>query len=138
MPIITKLYSMEEVAQHNSKEDCWIVIDGKVYEVSSYLDEHPGGDEVILQATGKDATDEFEDAGHSEEAREQLEAFCIGELDQTAPAIPEMKIVSKKKQSSGGIVPKLTNFTKQQSWVLPVGGVGISLVVVSLLYYRRK
>ncbi|KAL0408753.1 UNVERIFIED_CONTAM: cytochrome isoform A [Sesamum radiatum] len=80
MPTITKIYTMEEASEHNTKDDCWVVIDGKVYDVSSYLDEHPGGDDVLLRATGKDATDEFEDAGHSKTARELMEQYCIGNL----------------------------------------------------------
>ncbi|PWA96430.1 cytochrome b5, heme-binding site-containing protein [Artemisia annua] len=51
MPTLTKLYTMKEASEHNSAGDCWVVIDGKVYDVSSYLDDHPGGDDVLLQAT---------------------------------------------------------------------------------------
>ncbi|CAI0390719.1 unnamed protein product [Linum tenue] len=138
MPELTKLYSMQEASEHTSKEDCWIVIDGKVYDVSSYLDDHPGGDEVILQATGKDATDDFEDIGHSQDARDQLKTFCIGELDTSTapPAIPELTIVSKG-QTSSDTVKKLKDLTKQY-WVVPVAVVGISAVVGGILYSRKK
>ncbi|KAL2233497.1 UNVERIFIED_CONTAM: Cytochrome b5 isoform A [Sesamum indicum] len=126
---------MEEASEHNTKDDCWVVIDGKVYDVSSYLDEHPGGDDVLLRATGKDATDEFEDAGHSKTARELMEQYCIGELDQTPPPIPELEIVSKK-QDLKGLPQKVLNFSKQY-WVVPVTVVGLS-VVVGFLYLRKK
>ncbi|XP_061973989.1 cytochrome b5 isoform X2 [Populus nigra] len=87
MPTLTKLYTMQEAAQHNTPQDCWVVIDGKVYDVGSYLDEHPGGDDVILATTGKDATDEFEDAGHSKSARELLETFFIGLVAYQGPRL---------------------------------------------------
>ncbi|KAG8383026.1 hypothetical protein BUALT_Bualt05G0141400 [Buddleja alternifolia] len=132
MPTLTKLYSMEEASQHNTTDDCWVVIDGKVYDVSSYLDEHPGGDDVFLRTTGKDATDEFEDAGHSKSARELMEKFCIGELDELPPAIPELEIVSKKQ----GLPQKVLNFTKQY-WVIPVGVVGVS-AILGFLYLKKK
>ncbi|XP_076944449.1 cytochrome b5-like [Bidens hawaiensis] len=132
MPTLTKLYSMKEASEHNSAGDCWIVIDGKVYDVSSYLDEHPGGDDVILQATGKDATDEFEDAGHSKTARELLETFFVGELDPSD--IPQLKVVSEKQK--GYIPEKLVDLSKQY-WAAPVAAVGIS-VVVTFLYLRNK
>lgn len=134
MPTLTKLYTMHETSQHNSKDDCWVVIDGKVYDVSSYLDEHPGGDDVLLAATGKDATEEFEDVGHSKTARELMENYCIGELDPTSPPIPELEIVSKKQQD--GILEKVKDLTKQY-WVVPVAVVGIT-VVASFLYSHRK
>ncbi|CAI9096438.1 OLC1v1032591C1 [Oldenlandia corymbosa var. corymbosa] len=89
MATLSEIYTMEEAALHNTKEDCWVVIDGKVYDVSAYLDEHPGGDDVLLTATGKDATDEFEDAGHSKSARELMEKFCIGRLTNLRKPFPE-------------------------------------------------
>ncbi|KAL0327117.1 UNVERIFIED_CONTAM: cytochrome isoform A [Sesamum angustifolium] len=134
MPTLTKIYTMEEASEHNTKDDCWVVVDGKVYDVSSYLDEHPGGDDVLLRATGKDATDEFED-GHSKTARELMEQYCIGELDQTPPPIPELEIVSKK-QDLKGLPQKVLNLSKQY-WVVPVTVVGLS-VVVGFLYLKKK
>ncbi|KAG4165447.1 hypothetical protein ERO13_A13G084232v2 [Gossypium hirsutum] len=134
MPTLTKLYTMQEAAQHNTKDDCWIVIDGKVYDVTSYLDEHPGGDDVVLESTGKDATDDFEDAGHSKSAKVLLQSFCIGELDTSSPIIPELEISSKKEAVKYS--EKLMDLTKQY-WTIPVAIVGIS-VVVGFLYLHKK
>jgi len=133
MPTLTKLYTMQEASEHNTKDDCWVVIDGKVYDVSSYLDEHPGGDDVVLVATGRDATDDFEDAGHSEEAKELMQTFCIGELETSSSAIPELEISSNKQTD---YAQKLMDFTTQY-WVVPVAVVGVS-VVVGFLYLRKK
>ncbi|KAF9674348.1 hypothetical protein SADUNF_Sadunf10G0118000 [Salix dunnii] len=232
MPTLTKLYTMQEAAQHNTPQDCWVVIDGKfslrncvvkktkrkspstlvddfqiaveiietadgwqgfffallkmfdkgslddlnslvwlllyslerldaliwansslivmqshshvefdgvrimimtVYDVGSYLDEHPGGDDVILATTGKDATDEFEDAGHSESARELLETFFIGELDLSATVIPELEISSKKQTDC---TQKLMDLTKQY-WAVSVAIAGVS-VMVGFLLLRKK
>merc|ERR1719230_1996448 len=52
-------YSMEEVAKHTSKSDCWVVVDGQVLDVTKFLGEHPGGELAILTFAGKDATEEF-------------------------------------------------------------------------------
>ncbi|CAH1439285.1 unnamed protein product [Lactuca virosa] len=128
MPTLTKLYTMQEASEHNSAGDCWVVIDGKVYDVSSYLEEHPGGDDVLLQVTGKDATDEFEDAGHSKTARELMESFFVGELDTSD--IPQLEIVSENQENY------IFDLTKQY-WAVPLAAIGIS-VVVTFLYLRKK
>ncbi|KAJ6828624.1 cytochrome b5 [Iris pallida] len=46
-----------------------------------FMDDHPGGDEVLLAATGKDATNDFEDVGHSNSAREMMDKYYIGDID---------------------------------------------------------
>eukprot|EP01018_Ginkgo_biloba_P020095 Gb_19092 [translate_table: standard] len=84
-----KVYTLGEVSEHNHHKDCWLIIAGKVYDVTRFMDDHPGGDEVLLSATGKDATDDFEDVGHSDSAREMMEQYCIGEIDpSTIPLKP--------------------------------------------------
>ncbi|KAJ6538470.1 FMN-dependent dehydrogenase-domain-containing protein [Mycena vulgaris] len=52
--------SGKTVAEHNSRESCWIIVHGKVYDVTEFLDEHPGGSKIILKYAGKDATQEYE------------------------------------------------------------------------------
>ncbi|MBA0828458.1 hypothetical protein Goarm_013130, partial [Gossypium armourianum] len=107
---------------------------GEVYDVTPYLDEHPGGDDVVLAATGKDATDDFEDAGHSKSAKELMQDFCIGELDTSAPIIPELEIASKKETANYS--RNLMDMTKQY-WAVPVAIVGIS-VMAGFIYLRKK
>uniref|UniRef100_A0A7N0V323 Cytochrome b5 heme-binding domain-containing protein n=1 Tax=Kalanchoe fedtschenkoi TaxID=63787 RepID=A0A7N0V323_KALFE len=80
-------FTFEEVVKHSSVNDCWIVIHGKVYDVTSFLTEHPGGEEIILGCTGRDATKEFEESDHSDEAKKQTEEFCIGEI-HSASSVP--------------------------------------------------
>ena len=47
-----KLISLQDCKAHNKEEDCWLVISGKVYDVTEFLDEHPGGFDIVLAATG--------------------------------------------------------------------------------------
>jgi len=49
---MTKKFTMAECAKHNSPDDIWLVIEGKVYDVSSFYDEHPGGGDMLLGSTG--------------------------------------------------------------------------------------
>merc|ERR1719188_1304598 len=53
-------YSAEEVAKHTVKGDCWVILHGKVLNVSNFLSQHPGGELAILTFGGKDATAEFD------------------------------------------------------------------------------
>ncbi|KAG8933662.1 hypothetical protein FRC01_007802 [Tulasnella sp. 417] len=76
-----KVITFAQLQEHSSRDDLYILIHGKVYAASKFLDEHPGGDEVILAEAGKDATEAFEDVGHSDEARDVLNGLYIGDFD---------------------------------------------------------
>jgi hypothetical protein len=57
----------------------------RLADVSPYLSEHPGGPEIILDQAGKDASEDFEDTGHSPEARATLKKFYVGDAEGPAP-----------------------------------------------------
>ncbi|OGM50508.1 cytochrome b5, partial [Aspergillus bombycis] len=75
-----KELTFQEVSGHNTKKDLYMVIHDKVYDCTSFVDEHPGGEEVLLDVGGQDATEAFEDVGHSDEAREILDGLLVGNL----------------------------------------------------------
>ncbi|XP_063738111.1 cytochrome b5 isoform X2 [Eleginops maclovinus] len=75
-----KYYTLEEIRLHNTSNDTWLIIHDKVYDITSFLEEHPGGEEVLIEQAGADATESFEDVGHSTDAREMLEQYFLGEL----------------------------------------------------------
>jgi len=52
-------YTADEVAKHNKDDDCWVIIEGKVLDVTKFLPDHPGGKKAILLYAGRDATEEF-------------------------------------------------------------------------------
>ena len=89
--------TMEEVEKHNTEDDCWIVVKGKVYDVNAYLKEglHPGGNASITMNAGEDTTEDFE-AVHSAKAWKQLEPFYIGDVgsaeDQAASSDVSVEI----------------------------------------------
>merc|ERR1719436_929797 len=74
-----KEYSKEELAKHNTVKDCWVCISDLILNLpSDFLDEHPGGPDVVTQLAGKDATTDFEDIAHSDSAREWASKYIIG------------------------------------------------------------
>lgn len=79
----TKEYTREDVALRDGKNGnpTWIIIRDMVYDVTDYLDEHPGGPELVTDFAGRDGTKDFDDFGHSGAAMELLKKFKIGELN---------------------------------------------------------
>jgi predicted heme/steroid binding protein len=59
------MISMDDVQRHNTEGDCWIAINGKVYDLTDFVEEHPAGPESIIELAGQDGTEAF-DAVHSE------------------------------------------------------------------------
>ena len=74
-------YSMAQVAAANSKTKCWTTIGGNVYDLTSWIAQHPGGQGAILGICGKDGTAVF-DAQHGGQSRpeQELKSFLIGTL----------------------------------------------------------
>ncbi|KAI9818881.1 MAG: hypothetical protein M1827_007702 [Pycnora praestabilis] len=97
----TQELTYSDVSEHTSKKDIYLVIHDKVYNTSSFVDEHPGGEEVLLDVGGQDATEAFEDVGHSDEAREILEGLLIGTLKR-APGDPQPKTSAPSTTTSSG------------------------------------
>ncbi|KAK2060124.1 oxidoreductase NAD-binding domain-containing protein [Colletotrichum caudatum] len=73
-------FTAKEVAAHREANDCWMVIHGNVYDVTKYVHDHPGGAEVLIEAAGVDASEAFDNAGHSEDAFEIMAEFRVGKL----------------------------------------------------------
>lgn len=80
-------YTLDQVAEHNTKDSCWLAIEGKVYDVTPFVASgfHPGK-EAILEGCGKDATELFNTrpmgskTPHSDKARGSLPKYVIGDL----------------------------------------------------------
>jgi len=75
-----KMFTLDEVQKHNTKKDAWTIIENKVYNISSWIPKHPGG-EIIMQSLGKDATQLFIANGHPSYVRKTiLPKYYIGNL----------------------------------------------------------
>ncbi|CAI2179633.1 19778_t:CDS:1 [Funneliformis geosporum] len=79
-----RLISAQEISEHNKREDCWVIIHGKVYDLTNFLPEHPGGIKVILNQAGKDATAAFDPIHPLDIIQKYLPPeVCLGEVDPT-------------------------------------------------------
>jgi len=108
-----KVFTLEEVKKHDSGKDCWCVVHNKVYDVTEFLAEHPGGEEILLETAGTDSTEAFEDVGHSQDARTLLEDYYIGELDPKDHKEYKNQYVYTDSNKEGGPVPII--------WVIVAG-----------------
>ncbi len=78
--------TLDVVAKHSTQADCWVVINGDVYSVASYIPMHPGGSQRIVNKCGGDATSVFEGSGgkgshrHSSYAKSLLGSYLVGPL----------------------------------------------------------
>ena len=66
---------MAEVRQHSSAHDAWTVIHGRVYNLTPYLQYHPGGDEILLRAAGEDSSNMFDEVHAWVNAEKMLEVI---------------------------------------------------------------
>lgn len=122
--VSTKLYTREEVAKHTESNDLWLIISNKVYDLTSFLDKHPGGEEVLLGQGGKDGTEVFEDIGHSSDARQMMESYKVGEVvesQRTTGNAYGLNEMSEEENTSGS----------WRSWLIP-----IALGVLATFVYR--
>jgi len=67
-----RVFTLKEVEQHARADDMWLIIDGTVYDVSHWAASHPGGPEVLETCAGTDATADFHDIFHSDNAKKIL------------------------------------------------------------------
>jgi hypothetical protein len=71
--------SMSELSVHNVTSDCWVAIHGIVYQLTDFVEDHPGGPESIYSLCGKDGTKEF-DSIHSKTIMDDFDDVKVGEL----------------------------------------------------------
>ncbi|KAF5018063.1 hypothetical protein F66182_9962 [Fusarium sp. NRRL 66182] len=97
-----KEFTREEIEKHNSQEDCWLVVDGKVYDASSVLDWHPGGAAAIVGHAGKvhqETSDEFASI-HDEYAYKKLRECALGVVTEKAANFIKQSAEAAAKDAS--------------------------------------
>ncbi|XP_038853839.1 cytochrome b5 [Salvelinus namaycush] len=118
-----KYYRLSEIEEQNTFKSTWIIINFKVYDVTKFLEEHPGGEEVLREQAGGDATESFEDVGHSSDAKEMAANMVIGELhpdDRPKMAKPSESLATTIEETSSW----WTN------WLIP----GLAAAVITVMY----
>lgn len=90
-----RIYTLEDVLRHRKPDDCWIVRNGNVYNVSSFLHDHPGGDDIILEWAGKDVGEVMKNGehSHSDSAFDMMAEFLVGRVGTDAGVVAESETI---------------------------------------------
>ncbi|XP_070961545.1 cytochrome b5 [Oncorhynchus clarkii lewisi] len=118
-----KYYRLSEIEEQNTFKSTWIIINFNVYDVTKFLEEHPGGEEVLREQAGGDATESFEDVGHSSDAKEMAANMVIGELhpdDRPKMAKPSVSLATTIEETSSWWT----------TWLIP----GLAAAVITVMY----
>ncbi|KAJ7103392.1 FMN-dependent dehydrogenase-domain-containing protein [Mycena belliarum] len=92
------MWSLEEVAKHNSQGSCWVIIKNNVYDVTDFLQEHPGGAKIILKYAGRDATSAYEPIHPPDALAKNLPpSKHLGPLSETAAQSVAREQQTRKK-----------------------------------------
>lgn len=122
--------SLEEVAKHNKKDDCWVIIHGKAYDLSGFLDEHPGGLAIIMKYAGKDATKAFDPIHPGDTLAKYLSPECNkGDVEKRKKKAKKAKTKTTKTKSVEEGVQKEEQPKQQPSPVPSVEASGDNDVV---------
>ena len=101
---------MTEISKHNSVADCWLLINNKVYNLTSFINSHPGGVGTITNYCGKEATSAYDTKGgrgrgHSSYADSLLAQYYIGNFDQSIPKTT----LQQNTQKTNTVTPPATS-----------------------------
>ncbi|KAL0941457.1 cytochrome b2 [Colletotrichum truncatum] len=89
-PQESNLISLTDLSKHNTKTDCWIAVHSKVWDITDFISEHPGGPSVLLKCAGSNATKIFDEV-HAPDILEELpEEKFVGVLRDATPDVPAM------------------------------------------------
>lgn len=133
-------YTAKEVLAHNTREDCWMVIHGNgekmrpknllvceltiiVYDITKYVEDHPGGSDILVESAGVDASVEFDNAGHSEEAFDIMAEYRVGKY-KGAPKRNAAKPVTLKaavQPTQGAVAQSLAAKVATTTAIVSVG-----------------
>ena len=95
--------SISEIKTHNSKLDCWSIVNGNVYNLTSFVQKHPGGAAVIANICGKDGTNAFSNQHNTQsKPNNVLSGFLLGPLNATISAEVGQKVIQPPAVSGNG------------------------------------
>ncbi|KAG6510229.1 cytochrome b5-like [Zingiber officinale] len=132
----SRVFQLSQVAPHNTERDAWLVINGRVLDVTRFLEDHPGGSEVLMESVGKDATAGFDAVGHSKAAAEIMAKYQVGVLqgfeDKYSALDAKEKSEGKVYEMTGRVIKEAPG--RKRLWLIDL--FVPSAVAVLAFWYR--
>ena len=119
------IMSLEEVAKHAGPDDCWLVVEDKVYDVTKFMEDHPGGPKPLVLYGGKDATEEFTMIHHPDIIKAYGELYRVGVVEGTeaAAAVGEASVAVVSEGGFYTLEEVAQHSSKADCWVIVHDGV---------------
>jgi len=114
-----KKFTMEEVGRHTSRDDLWIIVDGLAYDVTSFVDKHPGGALPMENMAGKDCTDVFANYHASRVYKHMLPAYYVGEVSDYSvyPHVADFRKIRQELLRRGLFETDMRFYGKMAAWL---------------------
>ncbi|KAF8323818.1 mitochondrial cytochrome b2-like protein [Clavulina sp. PMI_390] len=103
------MLSAQEVSAHSTRESCWVIIAGQVYDLTEFLEEHPGGSAIILRYAGQDATQVYEEIHPPTALEDNIpQEKRLGPVDLATVKQPEATPAKTPVQTKSNELPSLS------------------------------
>ncbi|KAF3387264.1 Cytochrome b5 type B [Penicillium rolfsii] len=103
---LSQSITLEQLADHNTLKSLWIAVHGRVYDLTTFSSDHPGGIDALESSAGTDGTEAYEYAGHSEENMMKMQQYCVGRLSgsaEQAPPISRTPLAGDRKRLKSAV-----------------------------------
>ncbi|KAK2527715.1 cytochrome b5 reductase 4 isoform X2 [Columba livia] len=131
----------DELAKHNKKEDCWICIRGFVYNVTPYMEYHPGGEDELMKAAGTDGTDLFDQVHRWVNYESMLKECLVGRMAVKPIAAPKeisSTLSEEKKQLNGMLSEKGVLGASTKDVMLSYDWFQTDSLITIVIYTKQK
>jgi cytochrome b involved in lipid metabolism len=136
----SKSLTMKDVSKHNTKDDCWVVIESHVYDISKFVSDHPGGWLNLENMAGKDCTDAFANYHPASVYRTLLPTFYIGDVVDSLdnhPFVIEHRRIRQELLRRGLFETNIYFYYLKFLWLVSLFWVAVCLTVQGTTIFTR-